>query len=80
MSAQLPAGTIKRLHVDQHVIRANAKSGGSDPPLTIQTSKGSIKASVVDIRGPSRLVYRPDHPLPCGAKCWIETRASVVYV
>jgi hypothetical protein len=31
----------------------------------------------VTINGPSRMVYRPDKPRPCGAKLWIETEAEL---
>ena len=31
----------------------------------------------VDIKGSSKMVYRPDSPRPCGAKLWIETEADV---
>jgi len=31
----------------------------------------------VDIKGPSRMIYRPDKPRPCGAKLWIETDADI---
>jgi hypothetical protein len=31
----------------------------------------------VDIKGTSKMVYRPDAPRPCGAKLWIETEAEV---
>lgn len=72
------SGTIKRIHVDKHVIAANLKHGRNDPPITIQTSKGSHKCFGVDIRGVSRFVYRPTKPLSCGARLWIETHAEVV--
>ena len=69
---RIKAGTIKRLHVDQHRIRAR------DPrPLTVQTSRGSLKAARIDIEGPSRIVYNYDKPLSCGAKVWIETHSAV---
>lgn len=71
-------GTIKRIHVDKHIIAANLKHGRNDPPITIQTSKGSHKCFGVDIRGASRFVYRPLKPLSCGARLWIETRAEVL--
>ena len=32
----------------------------------------------VEIQGPSKMVYRPDKPRPCGAKLWIETDSQVV--
>ena len=34
----------------------------------------------VEIDGPSRMVYRPNKPRPCGAKLWIETDASVTLI
>jgi hypothetical protein len=69
---------IKRVHVDQHAIRANKKDGGSRPPISVKTSKGNTKAYAVEIHGPSRVVYSPDKPLSCGAKVWVETHADVV--
>lgn len=73
----LRAGTIKRLHVDQAVIRANRKHGRTDPPITVQTSRGPIKCAVVHVNGPSTFIYRPDKPLACGARLWIETTAEI---
>ena len=29
------------------------------------------------IKGDSKVVYRPDKPLSCGAKVWIETEGEV---
>jgi len=77
--ADLPGGRIKRLHVNQQIIRANRKTGGNDPPISIQTSSGVRRARTAVIDGPSTLVYRPDRPLPCGARLWIETRAPVYF-
>lgn len=73
----LPAGTIKRVHVDRRVIAANTKTGRTDPPITVQTSKGPLKAMAVHIEGPSRFVYSPAKPLGCGARLWIVTRAEL---
>jgi hypothetical protein len=75
----LPRGTIKRLHVNRFRIAADRQCGKQSPALTIQTSKGSHKAVEVEIRGPSKFVYRPDKPLSCGARAWLETRAEVAY-
>jgi hypothetical protein len=68
----------KLIHVNHHVIRANRKTGASDPPITVKTYKGNTYASAVEILGPSKLVYQPDRPLACGAHLWIETTAPVV--
>lgn len=69
---------LKRIHVNQHVIRSNHKTGAHDPPLTIKTSRANTRAHTVEILGPSTLVYSPTKPLPCGARVWIETRATIV--
>lgn len=66
------------IHVNQHVIRANAKHGKSDPVLTVKTYKSNTYAHEVEILGPSRVVYSPDKPLSCGARVWIETDSEVV--
>ena len=67
-----------RIHVNQHVIRRNGKTGERQPPLTVKTYKGNQRAVEVEITGPCRVVYRPDAPLPCGAKVWIETDSEVI--
>lgn len=76
MKKTIRKGLIKRLHVDQHAIRANRK-GEHRPPITVQTSKGSLKGFRAHIDGPSEFVYRPEKPLSCGARLWIETHAEV---
>ena len=65
------------IHVNQHVIKANAKTGKNYPVLTVNTYKSNTYAHEVYILGPSKVVYSPDKPLSCGAKVWIETEAEV---
>lgn len=67
---------IKRIHVNQHNIRANAK-GEDLPVFTVKTYNENLKGERVVIKGDSELVYSPDKPLSCGAKVWIETTADV---
>lgn len=67
----------KRIHINQHNIRANAK-GGDLPVITVKTYKENHKVNCVEIQGPSTLIYSPDKPLACGAKVWIETEAVVI--
>ena len=69
---------IKRIHVNQHNIKANARKGESLPVLSVKTYKENIRGNEIAILGPSRIVYSPDKPLSCGAKVWIETEADVV--
>lgn len=68
------------VHVNQHVIKSNSKTGKTDPVLTVKTYKSNDYASSVTIHGPSRVVYSPDKPLSCGAKVWIETESKVEIV
>lgn len=83
----IPAGTIKRIHVDKHVIAANRKNGTNLPVFTIQTSRGSIKARDVRANGFVRFIQAGDidsrgrfiKPLRCGARAWCETRSEIYY-
>ena len=68
---------LTKIHVNQHNVRANKKNGSDLPVLTVKTYKTNIKCNVVHIQGPSRVVYSPDNPLPCGARVWVETEAEV---
>lgn len=68
------------VHVNQHVIKSNAKNGTSDPVLTVKTYKSNTYAKEVKIHGESRIVYSPDKPLSCGARVWIETESEVEIV
>lgn len=65
------------VHVNQHVIRRNNKTGEREPVLTVKTYKDNQYATSVRIDGPCRVVYSPDKPLACGARVWIETEANV---
>lgn len=67
-----------RIHVNQHVIKANRTDGANNPVLTVKTYKENRYAHEVEILGPSTVVYRPDDPLSCGAQVWIETHAEVI--
>tara|TARA_R100001163_G_C4950870_1_gene118693 strand:+ start:234 stop:449 length:216 start_codon:yes stop_codon:yes gene_type:complete len=68
---------MKRIHVNMHKVRANKKHGTNEPVLSIKEGKSNTYCHEVDILGPSKLVYRPDKPLSCGARVWIETDAEL---
>jgi|TARA_E500000318_G_scaffold84500_1_gene80314 hypothetical protein len=70
----------KYIHINQHVIRSNAKSGKREPVITVKTYKTNNYGHSVEVNGPCRIVYSPDKPLSCGAKVWIETESSVVVI
>lgn len=68
---------IKRIHVNQHIIRKNMKTGDRNPVITVKTGTSNTYGSRVTVHGPCTVVYSPDKPLSCGAQVWIETTAEV---
>ena len=69
---------IARIHVNQHVIKANAKNGENNPIFTVKQGGKNTYAFNVKVKGEMELVYSPDKPLSCGAKVWIETRGEII--
>jgi hypothetical protein len=72
----------KIIHVNQHVIKSNSKKGENEPVLTCKTYKENRYASEVEILDKdgevvAKVIYRPDNPLSCGAKVWIETNNDI---
>jgi hypothetical protein len=67
----------KRIHINQHRIKSNAKTGAREPVITVKTYKSNTYGHEVTIDGPCKVVYSPDKPLPCGARVWIETDSDV---
>jgi hypothetical protein len=68
----------KYIHVNQHLIRSNKKSGNKQPVITVKTYESNQYGSEVVINGPCRVIYRPNNPLSCGAHVWIETDSEVL--
>ena len=68
---------LKRIHVNQHIIKSNKKHNLNEPVITVKSSKSNNYAHEVEIKGPSKVIYSPNKPLSCGAKVWIETTAEV---
>ena len=77
-SYTFPAGLIKRVHVNMHVIRKNIKTGATEPVITVQFRGKPYRFASVEILGTSRVIYAPTAPLGCGARVWIETTAATV--
>lgn len=70
----------KRIHVNQHIIRRNGKTGEREPVITVKTYKSNDYCYEALIDGPCKVIYSPDKPLSCGAKVWIETESEVICV
>lgn len=67
----------KIIHINQHKIKGNAKSGERQPVITVKTYKSNTYCDEAIIEGPCRVIYSPDKPLSCGARVWIETTSDV---
>lgn len=76
---KLSSGSLKRIHVNMHVIARNRKEGRSDPPITVKCKGRNYRALELDIVGDSQMIYSPHKPLlQCGARLILETRSAVV--
>lgn len=76
-------GVLKRIHINQHIIKSNTKTGNREPVITVKTYKKNTRANHVDILDSSgaivaSVIYSPDSPLSCGARVWIECRGDVM--
>jgi len=67
----------KRIHINQHKIRANTKHGTNEPVITVKTYKSNDYGHEVQIHEDCKVIYSPHKPLSCGARVWIETNAEV---
>tara|TARA_R110000803_G_scaffold1228_2_gene3982 strand:- start:4422 stop:4640 length:219 start_codon:yes stop_codon:yes gene_type:complete len=65
-----------RIHVNQHNIRSNAKGLTDLPVLTVKDYKQNRLCNECSFTN-GKVIYRPDKPLSCGAKVWIETEEPV---
>jgi len=52
-----------KIHINQHVIRANKKNNVNNPVITIKTYKSNEYAHEVIINGKSKVIYSPNKPL-----------------
>jgi hypothetical protein len=68
---------LKRIHINQHKIRANKKNHTHEAVITVKTYNSNTYAHEVEILGPSKVIYSPENPLSCGARVWIETKSDV---
>ena len=73
-------GLKKKIHINQHKIRKNGKTGERIPVISVKTYKTNEYCHEAEIKGPCKVVYSPDKPLSCGAKVWIETDSEVICI
>lgn len=70
------------IHVNRHIIDRNRREGRRDAPLSVRDYKKLRTADTVEIVDDTgqvvcKIVHRPEKPLGCGAKVWIETQLEV---
>lgn len=70
----------KRIHINQHVIKRNTKTGEREPVITAKTYKENNYGHEIIVNGPCKVIYSPDKPLSCGAKVWLETESEVIVI
>jgi hypothetical protein len=76
-------GKLKKIiHINQHVIKSNTKTGEREPVITCKTYKENKYGHQVIIKDDygkevAKIIYSPDKPLSCGARVWIETNNEV---
>jgi hypothetical protein len=72
----------KIIHINQHVIKRNRKTGDCEPVITCKTYKDNRYGHEVIIKDKdgdevARVKYSPNKPLSCGAHVWLETKEDV---
>lgn len=76
----MPRQARKIVHVNQHVIKRNGKTGEREPVMTIKYRGTNTYGYYVDVVYNGVVIgtfrYEPDHPLSCGATVWFETRIA----
>lgn len=74
----MPKKALKKIHVNQHHIRANTKNGNTNLPIyTIKFKGKTYTCDQFQTVGNLLSRYEPDNPLSCGARCWLETKDPV---
>lgn len=73
---------MKKIHINQHVIRRNIKNKdlSTHEPVIGVEGNGPHKEYYhrLKIDGPCEIVVSIDKPLSCGARVWIQTEAGIV--
>lgn len=66
------------ISVNKHKIIHNLKHPEKlQPPVRVQRGSAIQYGMSVKIMGLSTVIYSPEKPLKCGARCWIETEGDV---
>jgi hypothetical protein len=60
--------------INRHIIAKNRKTGLAEAPIRLSRGRHGKPhyVSCLEFNGRGRLVYDPEHSLPCGATAWLE--------
>ena len=71
------------VHVGRQTIASNHKHGTNEPPLILRDYRGSERAHDIELISATtgqvmgKFVYRPNNPLACGARVFLELNTDV---
>ena len=68
---------LAKINVNRNHIGSNMKKSPKDrkPVISVKRKGTNLYGNEVEILGPCKIVYQPDHPLDCGARLWIDLRS-----
>lgn len=72
----------KVIHINQHKIKQNRKTGTREPVITCKTYKTNEYGNYIILYDDhmieiGRVVYSPNKPLKCGSECWLEYNGPI---
>ncbi|OLT58950.1 helix-turn-helix domain-containing protein [Moorena bouillonii] len=73
---------LATINVNRNRIGSNNGKPAEDrqPVISVKRSGNNLYGNQIEILGPCRIVYQPEHPLRCGARLWIETFSDVHFI
>ncbi|NEP26525.1 helix-turn-helix domain-containing protein [Moorena sp. SIO3I6] len=73
---------LATINVNRNRIGSNNAKPAEDrqPVISVKRSGNNLYGNQIEILGPCRIVYQPEHPLRCGARLWIETFSDVHFI
>ncbi len=66
-----------KIHVNGQKIKKNKETGKNAAVITVKRGKRNQYCHQVEIKGPCKLIYKPNKPLKSGAQVWIETNSEI---
>ncbi|NET83281.1 MAG: helix-turn-helix domain-containing protein [Moorea sp. SIO1F2] len=73
---------LAKINVNRNHIGSNMHKSPQErkPVISVKRKGTNLYGNEVEILGPCKIVYQPDHPLDCGARLWIETFSDIHFI